>query len=595
MDLDAWTETHDRALAAAVVSASEEAGCAPSRLAASEERAQLVAVLLQQRCHALFRVHAVRRKMEALLGLNAALRPVLALVDLSCAHVPGRVAWALSTCRHLLLPDLKLDLLHALLDETSAPRPAHADQPEVRFPLHINRLQAASGRPGCSIFEQAHRQLARGRVPPAALRTPFTPPKGVKPLLPFDVHLKGEKVVGFDGPYRSFFADVCRELQGRSADADAPAGEWPRLCPQSCALTHTRLAHSHASHVCLVAEDEATADDGAGGGAAARLDAAPTLVSGSAAVLPPLLLRCPNGRAGTGVQRDMFLPAPSRHAEEHLSLFRLLGQLLGVALRSGVLVALDLPALFWKPFVGEPLTLHDLEAVDEATAFLIKQLRACASAGEFDALFGDGAQPLYFGAQLSDGTAVELLPGGAALRVTFDSRLRFAALLEWTRLRESELQIRAVRAGFREVVPVEVLALFTGDELSQRLCGRASVDLALLRKHTEYGGDYSADSPVIRSFWEVLHTHTLTHSQSHAYSRTHTRTDRMMCPIGTHPCPHAGVGCLVGGAAPAVCGVRVRAAAAAVRARLPAPAAAAAGQSAGGAARQGPRLAAAQE
>ena len=39
---------------------------------------------------------------------------------------------------------------------------------------------------------------------------------------------------------------------------------------------------------------------------------------------------------------------------------------MGMALRTGVKLALDLPSLFWKPLVGEEVTREDLEAVDKS-------------------------------------------------------------------------------------------------------------------------------------------------------------------------------------------------------------------------------------
>jgi len=176
--------------------------------------------------------------------------------------------------------------------------------------------------------------------------------------------------------------------------------------------------------------------------------------------------------------------------------------MMGVALRTSVLLSLDLPSVFWKAFVGEQLTLSDLEAVDTNVVHLLDVIRNCHSADEFNKNFQD--TPLYFTCALSDSLEVELLPNGSRMPVTFESRLLYSRLVEWIRLHESDVQMQAIRAGFGDIVPLAVLSLFTGEEMSTLLCGKSSVDVELLKRHSEYGGDLKKDSALIKNFWKVL-------------------------------------------------------------------------------------------
>ncbi len=54
-----------------------------------------------------------------------------------------------------------------------------------------------------------------------------------------------------------------------------------------------------------------------------------------------------------------------------------------------------------------------------------------------------------------------------------------------------------------QVVPVGLFSLFTETELERLVCGRATIDLALLKRHTEYAG-VSPDAPHVGYFWQVL-------------------------------------------------------------------------------------------
>lgn len=78
----------------------------------------------------------------------------------------------------------------------------------------------------------------------------------------------------------------------------------------------------------------------------------------------PILIPTPNGREETGVNRDCFILNPEATSPIHLNMFRFLGVLLGIAIRSGSPVDLQLAPPVWKQLVGESLTLQDLSEVD---------------------------------------------------------------------------------------------------------------------------------------------------------------------------------------------------------------------------------------
>lgn len=64
-------------------------------------------------------------------------------------------------------------------------------------------------------------------------------------------------------------------------------------------------------------------------------------------------------------------------------------------------------------------------------------------------------------------------------------------------------QIRAFLDGFWELVPRDLLAVFNDHELELLISGLPDIDVADLRANTEYQG-YTAGSPVIRWFWQVV-------------------------------------------------------------------------------------------
>jgi E3 ubiquitin-protein ligase HERC1 len=76
-----------------------------------------------------------------------------------------------------------------------------------------------------------------------------------------------------------------------------------------------------------------------------------------------LLIPTPNAVNDIGYNRDRFLLNPSLTDDEHLRMFRFLGILLGVAIRTKKPLDLYLAPCVWKQLVGMTLTSEDLEEV----------------------------------------------------------------------------------------------------------------------------------------------------------------------------------------------------------------------------------------
>jgi len=348
----------------------------------------------------------------------------------------------------LLFTEVKQELLDAGLALTST---AGSDEMPK---LVIDRLAAAEtlAAPGerrvrsrgQSIFEQALRQL------PAevwSLRQ-----RAARPHMALDVRIQREHVVGAAGPYRAFFSDVARELQEASAEA-----------------SHSTLG---------------------------------------------LLVPTPNQQMQFGEGRDRFQPRPQASAPTALRQWRALGVLMGVALRTRVLLTLQWPSAVWRALAGQPVSSHDLVAADAATGRgLIEAVVAC-SREEWEDKF---AGTLTWSVMRSDRSRVLALAGGAsasrvggggveaeAPRVQYEDRLQWASWALLQRLLESRAQLRALRAGLRRLVPASLMGLCSWGELERRVCGRAEVDLALLRRHTQYSGGLTPESRQVQFFWRVL-------------------------------------------------------------------------------------------
>lgn len=190
-------------------------------------------------------------------------------------------------------------------------------------------------------------------------------------------------------------------------------------------------------------------------------------------------------------------------AVTRLRCFYHFGQIMGLALRSRVPLPLALSPLAWKPLVGEARATEDFVSIDRNLTVAIDCFRHIGELGVTASNFEDLFDQMYV-AQMSDGTEVELVPEGAQQRVSYVDRFAFTVMLLRARLRESELQLNAIRSGLYSIVPPHALPLFTWEELELLVCGRPAVDVALLREATTFGSGIGPNSPHIRRFWAAL-------------------------------------------------------------------------------------------
>lgn len=211
-----------------------------------------------------------------------------------------------------------------------------------------------------------------------------------------------------------------------------------------------------------------------------------------------LLLPVPNARNHVGDNRDTFLPNPDATRPVEVQMLEFMGKLLGIAIRSKEYLDLNLPPLFWKKLVGEPVGAADLESVD---VVVMQALREVQAAPREHPMF-TGA-PRFFTVPNLSGAVVPVVPGGSTRPLTYDNRMEYVEAVLRCRLGELDRQMDAIRAGVACIVPARLLCLFTGAEVEEMVCGSVTVDVEMLRRTALYEGCSSSDRHV-GFFWEAF-------------------------------------------------------------------------------------------
>ena len=159
----------------------------------------------------------------------------------------------------------------------------------------------------------------------------------------------------------------------------------------------------------------------------------------------PLLVPPPNGRHNTGYGRDRWVLNAGSGSVTHRRMFGFLGKLMGMAIRTGEYMALHLAPVVWELLVGfgAHVTVSDLAMIDEFLPKTLSLLRNIEESGVTEETFEYIITETFTTTTIDDRT-VELVPGGAAIDVTFRNRLEYAEALERFKLHEFDAQVRAM-------------------------------------------------------------------------------------------------------------------------------------------------------
>jgi E3 ubiquitin-protein ligase HUWE1 len=98
----------------------------------------------------------------------------------------------------------------------------------------------------------------------------------------------------------------------------------------------------------------------------------------------------------------------------------------------------------------------------------------------------------------------ELIPNGRNVAVTDDNKEDYIRLVAHHRMTSAiRSQIDSFLAGFYDLVPPELICIFSPAELELLICGLPDVNVDELMQNTDYH-QYKATDDVIVWFWEEL-------------------------------------------------------------------------------------------
>ncbi|KAJ1525999.1 hypothetical protein ONE63_009178 [Megalurothrips usitatus] len=185
--------------------------------------------------------------------------------------------------------------------------------------------------------------------------------------------------------------------------------------------------------------------------------------------------------------------------------FSLIGVVLGLAIYNNVILDVHFPMVVYKKLMGKKGTFYDLEDWNNTLYKGLTELLEYEG-DDIEDVFSQTFRVCHqdvFGSVLHH----DLKEGGEQVPVNKQNRREFVDLYADFLLNKSvEKQFRAFRRGFHMVTDESPLhLLFRPEEIEQLVCGSKNFDFNELEEATEYDGGYTALSPIIQNFWEIVH------------------------------------------------------------------------------------------
>mmetsp|Transcript_4327 Transcript_4327/g.7309 ORF Transcript_4327/g.7309 Transcript_4327/m.7309 type:complete len:410 (-) Transcript_4327:52-1281(-) len=195
-----------------------------------------------------------------------------------------------------------------------------------------------------------------------------------------------------------------------------------------------------------------------------------------------------------------YMPNPKSYVQsDHIRYFRFIGRVIGKAMFEGCLLECYFVKSIYKMMIGQKLNYKDLYDFDNK---LYMGLNWCLQpSSDVDSLYESFSTTFdYFGRT----EVVDLVPNGRNVDVTNDNKEFYVERMAYFHLYKSvQKQIDAFLDGFFEIIPRDLVSIFTYQELELVISGLPKFKLEDLKRNTNYNG-YQPTSPQIVWFWEIM-------------------------------------------------------------------------------------------
>lgn len=215
-----------------------------------------------------------------------------------------------------------------------------------------------------------------------------------------------------------------------------------------------------------------------------------------------MFIPSPNSVFNMAIERDKMVPNPAFVTEAQLEMFNMFGYAMSMLFKSGGIVTINLPSVFWRFMLKPQLCWEDIKCVDTSIFNCLNSIKEMKD-DELEYL------DTRFVMSLFDGRKVELKPDGGSIQLNASNRIEYLNLFKKRYLGQLLPAFERMRAGFFDFLSSHKLKYLNADQLEKIMCGVNFVNLDHLKSITIYEGfDENEEHEDTKRFWRVLETFT---------------------------------------------------------------------------------------
>lgn len=183
---------------------------------------------------------------------------------------------------------------------------------------------------------------------------------------------------------------------------------------------------------------------------------------------------------------------------EHLMFFKFIGRIIGKALYEGRVLDCHFSRAVYKRILSRPVNLKDMENLD---LNYYNSLQWMLSNNITDNILETFSLDVE---AFGETKTVDLISNGRNIPVTEENKHDYVRLVTEHRLTGAvHEQLEHFLKGFHDIVPAELVAIFSEQELELLISGLPEISVDDWKNNTEYHG-YTAASPQIQWFWRAV-------------------------------------------------------------------------------------------
>ncbi|KAL1843639.1 hypothetical protein VTJ49DRAFT_621 [Mycothermus thermophilus] len=184
--------------------------------------------------------------------------------------------------------------------------------------------------------------------------------------------------------------------------------------------------------------------------------------------------------------------------DEHLMFFKFIGRIIGKALYEGRLLDCYFSRAVYKRILGKPVSVKDMESFDpdyyKSLVWMLENDITDIITESFS------VEDDEFGVT----KVVDLIENGRNIPVTEENKHEYVRLIvEHKLLTSVKEQMEHFLKGFHDIIPADLISIFTEQELELLISGLPDIDVDDWKAHTEYH-NYTAASQQIQWFWRAV-------------------------------------------------------------------------------------------